>query len=307
MSSTKILNFDYYYYLFYHYVYYPSILLLVRLFLLKSKLFTAKTALKQPILHTLPYSHYCEKVRWVLDLQNETYLEKPHGLMTYAPFSLYHTRAEYRRVPIIVLENKNTITDSTNILLYFFEKFPEKYKWLYPNSEAKEIEEYLDLNLGSTVMRLIYPTFFNRDNTHTLSCWLNNLHVNIPSWESVMFGVLVRDFRFVIESNKGPFSQDTNSSLKKLEEVFAYVNKLLKERRYLANTSHITAADITFASLSLPLLCPEKMENLYIKSSDFPSDFQEIIKKFRNTQAGQFALKLYENERTKTEKVQLKK
>ncbi|MDJ0719093.1 MAG: glutathione S-transferase family protein [Prochloraceae cyanobacterium] len=307
MTSIKLFHLDFYYFLFFHYVYYPFIFLLVRLLLLKSNLFPSKTHWPQPILHTLPYSHYCEKVRWALDLQNEIYLERPHGLMTYAPFSLYYTQAKYRKVPILVLEDNITITGSTDILLYFYEKYPDQYKWLYPNPEVKEIERYLDVQLGEPVMGLIYAIFFNRQNTHTLSCWRSNLERNIPDWESLMFNVIARDFRFVIESNQGPFHSDIKIFLDTLEEVFSHINKLLEERTYLANTSHITAADITFASLSLPLLCPEKMEDLYIKSSDFPRDFQKIIEKFRQTKAGQFALKLYENERTRGNQVQIKK
>ena len=298
-GSRKLINFSCFF--FFNYLYYPSIVGISRLLRFKSKLIRPAPVPARIILHTLPYSHYCEKVRWVLDRQNENYEEKPHGLMTYLIFSLYHTGGNYRKVPLCLMKDGTIISDSTDILSYLFHNQPQKYGWLYPNPETAEIEEYLDTNLGFPVMGLVYRTLLN--NCPSLIAWQKGIKRNIPSRESLMFPVAIGTFRMALEVKKGPFRSDYWSCLQKVRQVFAQIDELLKNRLFLANTSQISAADLTFASLAYPILCPEKMNDLYLKLEDFPVDFQVIIQEFRSTKAGRFALNLYQNERSQQTRI----
>ena len=299
--SRKLGNFCCF--LFFNYFYYSSILFITRWGRLKSRLSTKRQIYPTIILHTLPYSHFCEKVRWVLDRQNETYEEKPHGLMSYLIFSLYHTGGNYRRVPLCIMKDGTVIYDSTDIFCYLFQNQPQKYGWLYPNPETREIEEYLDPNLGFPVMGLVYPTLLN--NQKSLVSWQESINRNIPPRESLMFPIAVGTFRMAKEVKRGPFQADFSSCLQKVEQVFTQVDELLKNRLFLANTTHVTAADLTFASLSMPILCPEQMNDIYMKAEDFPVDFQKLIDKFRKSLAGRFALNLYQNERSKQIRVKI--
>ena len=299
--SRRLINFSCF--LFFNCFYYHSIVFITRLLWSKPRLSKPIQVSETIILHTLPYSHYCEKVRWVLSLQNEIYEEKPHGLMTYLIFSLYYSRGNYRKVPLCIMKDGTIIYNSADILGYLFHNQPQKYGWLYPNPETAEIEEYLDTNLGFPIMGLVYPTLLN--NSPSLLAWQEGIKRNIPSREGFMFSVAIGTLRMALEVKRGPFQHDFASCLQKVKKVFAQVDELLKNRLFLANTSHLTAADLTFASLSYPILCPEKMNDVYLKLEDFPADFQVIIQEFRKTKAGRFALNLYQKERSKETRIRI--
>ena len=51
---------------------------------------------------TLPISHYCEKVRWVLDRQGIPYVEEAHAPLLHAFFTMPLTGGKSRTVPILV-------------------------------------------------------------------------------------------------------------------------------------------------------------------------------------------------------------
>ena len=78
---------------------------------------------------TIPISHYCEKVRWALDLLQLPYIEEKH-------VPAFHRSATRKyggiSVPVLVTKSGN-FTDSTDILHYLdtinssdFSLFPEE-------------------------------------------------------------------------------------------------------------------------------------------------------------------------------------
>jgi glutathione S-transferase len=110
----------------------------------------------KPLLYQFALSHYCEKARWALDYKEIDYEIKnlipgPH---------LFHTKrlAANTSVPIFVEAGK-AIQDSTEIITYLDQKYPQKP--LTPPSaelkkEAMELEEYFDEEVGLHLRRLFY-------------------------------------------------------------------------------------------------------------------------------------------------------
>ena len=85
------------------------------------------------ILHTIPVSHYSEKIRWVMDFCNMPYIEETDaGIIGVFLFA--------RRVPQLELKYiDTTITNSSDILRFLFAKYytnPKIKQFLEPTKEA---------------------------------------------------------------------------------------------------------------------------------------------------------------------------
>jgi glutathione S-transferase len=72
--------------------------------------------------------------------------------------------------------------------------------------------------------------------------------------------------------------------------------KLSTGRRYLVG-DRFTAADLTFAALAAPVLLPEECHAVQPALEEVPAAMREEILFLRDSDAGQFALRLFEQER----------
>ena len=86
-------------------------------------------------------------------------------------------------------------------------------------------------------------------------------------------------------------------SREKLQALFADVGAELADgRRYLCG-DRFTAADLTFAALASPVLLPDGHPVIRTAWARVPPAMQAEITAFRETPAGEFALRLYREER----------
>ena len=105
---------------------------------------------------TLPISHYCEKVRWVLDRQGVPYVEEGHAPLLHAFFTMPLTGGKSRTVPILVDDNvtpRRVLSDSTDCLRYLADHYGAS--WLYAPPEAAELEDELDEELLNSIPQSI--------------------------------------------------------------------------------------------------------------------------------------------------------
>ena len=91
--------------------------------------------------------------------------------------------------------------------------------------------------------------------------------------------------------------------MKKSEEFFNEMDKLLSKNKYIMGTEEPTYIDYSFASIAAivalpdqyggPRLTPESR----LKMSDFTLETQKYFKKFRNTPSEKFVMKMYAEQR----------
>ncbi len=239
---------------------------------------------------TIPVSHYCEKVRWVLDYLKLPYVEEPH----MPPFYKFATtKAGGETVPVLVTEDGN-FTDSTDILKYL-DSLVLVTKTISNNSQqrqqVKELEELFDEKLGTAVRSWAY--FYIIDNSKIIQPkWTQN----VPSVEKFLFPVIYPAMRSLVIKKYDVNAESATQYYQQIENVFAKVTELLADgRKYLVGDK-ISAADFAFASLAAPILQPTE-HPIKSDSEELPAEFLSKINKLKETVAGKFALNLYATKR----------
>lgn len=238
--------------------------------------------MKSVRLYQIPFSHYCDKVRWTLD-----YFEINYEKVNYSQSN----RKEFRRIPkeirrlFPLIEEENVhnerkfISDSTPILIYLDKFNSTNSKNLFPENEKEKekIIEYclmLDTDLGLSARRLAY-LYLITECPHVLSSLIDG---NYSSKRSKSFStrlkgflismILIARFRLdqIVEEN---LYEKTIRLLDRIEKDFQGKSFLFSNR--------FTAADLTLTSLIYPLkLVPSircRYSNLFDLTDQIRSTF----------------------------------
>lgn len=245
-----------------------------------------------PILVTITFSHFCEKVRWALDLAKIDYRESGH-------LPIFHVLAVrrhggWRSVPALVTD-EGVINDSTNILGWIDKQTPHVHLYGRSSDDRREIERFEDLcdeQLGPHTRRWAYFYLLPmRDLT------LRMTEEGAPPLEHAALRVVFPLARKMMRQTMKIDAKGAERSRKKIEEVFAEVEKRLSDgRKYLVGDG-LSAADITFASLAAVVLLPEQYGAKLPDLEDLPEEAQVHIRAWREHPAGQFALRLFKEHR----------
>jgi glutathione S-transferase len=242
---------------------------------------------------TIPISHYCEKARWALDRAGLLYDEERHvqGI---------HRLASWRAggsgtLPVLVSDDQ-VISDSAEILYWVDEQQPQNRR-LFPADPARrrQVEALcrgFDTQLGPAGRRLMYVHVLQVPD---LALPYNNQGVSNWQDRAMRHGWPLA--RFFVSRSLGIRAGVEDGDQALVEEIFASVGDLLADgRRYLVG-DRFTAADLTFAALAAAVLAPPEYGVELPQPESMPPAMAELVESFRAQPAGQFALRLYGEER----------
>lgn len=264
---------------------------------------------------TVAGSHFCEKARWGLDLLEDDlkspfyYTEDGHA----PPFVSFETLPASNNVasasPMLVDDDSNSdsyIVKSDAIL--------RKYcSFLYPPSirdQVEALEDDLGMRVGSTVRCIVYHHLL-RPEYSTVVC--DVMARGIPTIESTLFQVLFdRGISDAMRKFMKINSDTCEASIATLRTTFAELSTTLEDgAEYLCDddkngvngatttTSHgFTAADLSLAALSAPLLQPDGYCRTFgVDSTRLPPELVALQNELRNTAAGRHVFRMYEQHR----------
>ncbi len=245
---------------------------------------------------TLPISHYCEKVRWAMERQGVPFVEDGHGPILHAFQTMPLTGGQSRTVPILVDDNvspRKILSDSTDCLRYLADHYGAT--WLYAPSDAAEIEDELDRKLGPATRRFAY--YYLLPEPATISV----LTQHVPAWEATVAKAMFPLIRRAMAKAMRISPEGAERSLSELRQLMSkYSERLSDGRRYLCGDT-LSAADITLATLAAPVIFPPGYAKITMPDlSVVPGPLREEIIRQRQSLAGQFVLRLYTEDRTKT-------
>eukprot|EP00953_Heterococcus_sp_UTEX-ZZ885_P029320 15570-Heterococcus_DN1.PRE.2 len=245
---------------------------------------------------TIPFSHFCEKSRFALDLSPLAYTEEAHapGFHRLALKGLVED-ASKNSVPLLILEQQSSdnktvppvkLQCSTRIMQYLHSTYPAELGHWFPTDE-KEYEEALhfinnDLEkLGVHARRWAYA-YLLEDAEICKRVWSSN----VPFLERAAIPLAFNTIRSAIV--KG---------YKATPEKRADLDERLSDgRRYILGGDKISAVDITFAALSYPLLAPPEFDSIAFRFEDYPAEMKAVTERLRQSAAGKHALRLYHEE-----------
>jgi len=250
-------------------------------------------ASSERILVTIPISHFCEKARWALDRAGVEYTEQRH-------IQLVHLAAVKRagggRTAPVLRGPEGVHAESAAILAYADEHTPAARR-LYPAADAERaevvaLERRFDTVLGPEGRRWLYDQVFR--DARRYAPW--NL-TGVPRWERRIFPFVLPPAKLVIRRALDVNDASVRAAVTRVDEEFDAVAALLRDgRRYLVG-DRFSAADLTFAALAAPVVCPPVYGTPLPQPEDMHEEFAAAVLRWRAHPAGQFALRMFAEER----------
>ncbi|HEU0032261.1 MAG TPA: glutathione S-transferase family protein [Kofleriaceae bacterium] len=239
---------------------------------------------------TIPFSHFCEKARWALELCGVPYEEDPH-LPIFAYLATKRAGAT-RTVPVLV-DGDTIVKDSTDIIAWADAHRPAT---LLPadgvdRSDALALEDDFDRHLGPATRRWAYFHMVDRKDL------VRFLLRDVPRWEAVGFRATRPLAVAFLKRGLKIDAAGAERSRTKIDETFHNVGSLLGDgRRYLLG-DRFTVADLTFAALAAPVLFPPEYGVALPSPDELPGPARAQVETWRRSPPGQFALRLYAEHR----------
>lgn len=237
---------------------------------------------------TIPPSHYCEKARWALLFAEIPFEEEGHAPLVHWPFVMTRTRT--RTVPVLLVEGRPPLTESSDIVRYASARLPPE-RSLYPEegrAEVEALEQRFDRQLGPATRRLGYCYLAKS------AALFGTFIESIPSFERNLVELAERPMRALLGRAFNVSDRARDRMRAKVVEEFAYVESLLEGgKRYLVG-DRFSAADLTFTALAAPALGMNKDLTL-LRQLD--PGFAELAEEMRATRAGRYATDVYANHR----------
>jgi glutathione S-transferase len=244
---------------------------------------------------TIPMSHYCEKARWGLDWAGLEWTESAH-------LQVFHYRAVRQydangMVPVLV-DGEEAVADSTNILLHLDKALPEARK-LYPDDlreEIQQLEEGFDEELGIETRRWVYYHWMPLPSRDVLKI----AGQGIPGWQRLMAPFMFPMMRRFLAKHLSISDDNVQTGMALVHKHFDAVAKRLIDGRAFICGDQFTAADLSFACMAAPVLLPREYGIRLPTPEEVPASARTDVDYFRAHPAGQYALKLFRENRQPT-------
>jgi glutathione S-transferase len=248
--------------------------------------------MKSAQLITFRISHYCEKARWALDRIGFPYVEDCHLPPLHR---LKTTPLGGSSVPVLVTDAA-IFKDSADILKHLDAVAPPHLK-LYPDApelrhEVERLEAKFNRKLG--VLTRQWGYFYALQNRSVMQqLWCES----VPTWEKLLFPVLFPVARRLVHSSYNVHRESALAAYRRTQQIFRVVSDRLSDGRQYLVGDCFSAADLAFASLSAPGKTPPEYGGVFPELNQLPDEMVEQIQTLRETVAGQYALRLYQEER----------
>jgi glutathione S-transferase len=237
---------------------------------------------------TIPFSHYCEKARWALDRCGVTYEEEGHLPLFH--YSATYPAARQRTVPILI-DGETVVRDSSDIIAWADAKRPGTLIPLGNAEDVLRIADDLDKHLGPATRRWGYYHLLPvREADHHITA-------GVPRWQKALLRVTRPLAVAMLRRGLKIDAAGAERSRQKIEDTFTRVEQIIGDgRRYFVG-DRFTVADLTFAALAAPVLLPGEHPVQKIELELFGREARDQVEAWRARPAGQFALRLYADDR----------
>ena len=205
-------------------------------------------------LYQFSFSHYCEKACWALDYKSLPY--ECRNLLPGPHLKTTRGLAPRSSLPIVV-DDGVVVQDSTAIISFLDEKYPELPLTPRDPREAKEAlewEEFLDEEIGVTLrLWFYYHTLPDRDRA------LRFLLTGAAWHERLLFPFMFPKVRTKMTQLMHIDAESARRSEQRLLAALARLDETLSQRRFLVGDA-FSRADLTACALLKPWCAPGKSD-----------------------------------------------
>ena len=215
-----------------------------------------------PILYHLQISHYNEKARWALDYKRIPHVRRAPPPMMHTVWALAMTGT--MTFPVLRL-NGERVGDSTRIIESLEQRYPEPP--LYPADEqgrrrALELEEFFDEELGPHIRRAMFAEI-----TRDRLSFAQAAAPRAGRGTQLFYKTAAPAAAPVLRMRYGITPETAELGRRKTLAAFDRVSSELQPSGYLVG-DRFTVADLTAASLLMPIVWPPEAE--YLPAGPFP-------------------------------------
>eukprot|EP00045_Choanoeca_perplexa_P013551 m.154375 g.154375 ORF g.154375 m.154375 type:complete len:309 (+) comp16382_c0_seq38:90-1016(+) len=252
---------------------------------------------KKPVLHTITYSHFVERVRWAMHRVGFEYEEQQSagimGLLMQA-----------RTVPRLeIFSQRTTLGSSDDILTYLWannQDQPEKVEFLAPKPDVIKLEAELQEVLGNQSRRWMYYHLLQTKSLG-LAVW-GGLEPGVPAWQRWLLPHVYPGLRTLLFKMLKINESTSERCLRKVKMLYDTLDDRLSDGRAYLFSDKLTRADITLASLgAISVWQPKNYtggRSANLPELDLlPDELRTEIIKLRARPTGKLIAKLYEQER----------
>lgn len=247
----------------------------------------------------IAFSHYVEKARWVLQRYSVPYTEDRYLPFMHMPRAVWESRfrgASDRvsspfSTPILITDRQERICDSAAIVRYASDRFDGQ---LYEDPAAQQWETRFHDVLAPATRRVGYSLCLG--DKDRMAALLSNVGTTQRALFRVVQPVAGSMLRRYLSIHDDAVEQDIETTFAELDAVG---ETIADGRKYLLGDT-FSAADIAFATAISPALCVQPHEGMdakYPEPSQMTGRAGEVVKRARASAAGQFALRLFAEER----------
>lgn len=201
-------------------------------------------------LYQFELSHYCEKVRLILDYKGLAYrkIEVTPGIGQLDLFKL----SGQRQVPVLK-DGAQVIADSTAIALYLDQQYPERP--ILPSDPQQRalcllMEEWADESIGLNSRKVMLGAFSQNPDLRRAA-----LPATAPSFLKSVVEAVPREALDLLGIGVGLGSDAVASARKAIAQDLEVLSILLSDKPYLL-TDYPTLADFAVAGLSMYVKFP---------------------------------------------------
>ena len=199
-----------------------------------------------------------------------------------------------RTVPVLVTEDGSAIGESDAILRWVDARTEPERRLYYQGPEAVAFAERLDGGFGPAGRLWMYE-----QTLPVLKDMRPWALAGTPRWERVGFRALAPLLDRGIRRYLGVSAQEAQAALGEVHAVFDEVAERLGDGRRFLFGDRFGVADLTFAALAAPALLPERYGSPLPQPADVPAGYAQEVGRLRTHPAGQFAQRLYAEERSR--------
>lgn len=241
-------------------------------------------------LYEFPMSHYCEKVRWALDVKQLPYERKLLVPVLHMPIMLALTRQT--QVPVLECDGKR-ITNSADILAFLEENFPDTAA-LYPESaeqraQALTLCAQFDKDIGPHIRRVAYFHALS-DKAFTQEL----LTLEQPFVNRKLLTASLPVITRVMQKGMGIDEKGYAKSLSRLNAALDALDAMIPASGYLVG-DRFSIADVTAAALLAPMVQPTN--SFYSLATLAPESFNSFIEGYRQRPFFAWVTEIYRKHR----------